>query len=168
MELTKQQGDWVLRTASVAIRFTPEAVYIGENGSIELSATPNGAETQPFAKIAQASVAYPDGCGWWCNIKESRLGLWVLFRESRVGYRYYEMNATFTDTDSKEELAFQLRLTLDNEGSVDGFYVSGVALLDDFLHRLLVALLMKIGKACADTIADTAQETVQTISHPIA
>jgi hypothetical protein len=169
LELTKDQGDWVLCTSNVVIRFTPEAVvFTNENGSIKLEATPNGAVTVPVAEITQACAVHADGSGWWSNLKARRSCLVILHGQHRDGSRSYHMYARATNTDGVEEPAFQLRLTLNREGSVDGFFVSDAVRVNDFLRSFLAAVLMKVGKTYPDAIADTAHKALQAISNPIA
>jgi hypothetical protein len=147
LELTKVQGNWVLCTSNVVIRFTPEAVYFNnENGSLKLP-------TVPVAAITQAS-AFHDG---------RRLCLVILHGQRRDGSWCYRMYAK-TNTDGVEEPAFQLRLTLNSDGGVDSLFVSDAVRVNDFLRSFLAAMLMKHHIACAETV----EMVVQSSNYAIA
>jgi hypothetical protein len=143
LELTKYYDDWVLSTAHVVVRFTKDAVvFTNVNGSLMLTATPKGAETKPSADLAHYAVVYPDGGGWWTDIKQSSFRLWVNHQDHRDGFPYYEISGAI-ETHNVGYLGFSLRLTLNAEGSVAGFFVSDAVMFNDFLHRFLTDLLVK-------------------------
>jgi len=142
MELTRYQNDWVLKTVHLGIRFGSNRVYFEENGGIELTATPNGFETDPQTELTQTNGKNDNESAWWCQLCEQRLRLRVVFRRKPLGRRFYEMDAA-VETENGEEAVFQLRLNLNNNGDIDYFSVSDTRHFEDFLRRIMFALLWK-------------------------
>jgi|YNPMSStandDraft_1061717.scaffolds.fasta_scaffold10504_8 hypothetical protein len=143
MELTLFQNDWVLKTNHVAIRFGKDRVFFEENGGIEITATPYGFVTDPQTLLTQTYVKNENESAWWCQLHEQRLLLRVAFRRKPLGRRFYEIDAVVENEGNEEDVAFRLRLKLNNNGDIDYFFVSDTRLVDDFLRRLMLLLLWK-------------------------